>query len=385
MRDDPNVIDLTALRRVLHRHPELAGQEAGTADRLHGHLAGLAPDRLVTGLGGHGLAAVFRGATPGPRVLLRCELDALPLPESLDLPHGSTVPGVAHKCGHDGHMAMLVGAAADLAAERPARGEVVLLFQPAEETGAGAARVIADPAFADLAPDRAVALHNLPGEALGAVLWRAGLFASASEGLAVELTGASAHAGEPEAGRSPALALAGLIAAVSAAPLQCLPLGAAAKATVVHARLGDEALGTAPGRARLVATLRAHEPADLERLAAHCCRIATGLAAAHGLAVSLRRAEPFPDTVNDPAVTDLAVGVAADLGLECRELPRPLPWSEDFGHFTALWPGALLGLGAGTEQPPLHHPDYDFPDALIDTGRRLLVGIARRLTRDGGT
>jgi len=383
VRDHTTPIDLAALRRDLHRHPELAGREAGTAGRLRELLAGLAPDDLVAGLGGHGLAAVFRGAAAGPRVLLRCELDALPQPEFLELPHGSTVPGVAHKCGHDGHMAMMVGAAADLAAERPARGEVVFLFQPAEETGEGAARVIADPAFARLEPDRAFALHNLPGEELGAVLWRRGPFACASEGLVVELTGASAHAGEPEAGRSPALALAGLIQALSEAPRRPPAFAEDVRSTVVHARLGEEALGTTPGRARLVATLRAVDPSDLERLAARCRAIAMELAAAHGLAVSLWSAEPFPATVNDTEVAELAATVAGELGLALRELPRPLPWSEDFGHFTARCPGALVGLGAGTGQPPLHHPDYDFPDALIEPGRRLLAGIARRLTRAG--
>ena len=140
--------DLIALRHALHRQPELSGAEAGTAALITDALRGTAPDRLVTGLGGHGVAAVYDSGQPGPTVMFRAELDALPIPDASGVAHASQRPGLGHLCGHDGHMAILMG----LAGTRPARGRMVLLFQPAEETGAGARAVLADPRLWRAAP-----------------------------------------------------------------------------------------------------------------------------------------------------------------------------------------------------------------------------------------
>jgi len=193
---------LAELRRRLHRRAEVSSKEERTAaliaEAMSGFDRGTGPDQVLRGLGGHGVAFTFSGKEEGPTVLLRCELDALPIPETIALEHGSADPAASHKCGHDGHMATLVGVAADLA-ERPlARGRAVLLFQPAEETGEGAARVIADPQFTLIAPDFAVALHNLPGRPLGSVVVRRGAFNCASVGLIARLRGRTSHAAEPE-------------------------------------------------------------------------------------------------------------------------------------------------------------------------------------------
>ncbi|MFO7608685.1 MAG: M20/M25/M40 family metallo-hydrolase [Candidatus Krumholzibacteriia bacterium] len=183
-------LDLVALRHRLHALAELSGAEAATAAAVADLLRACAPADLLTGLGGHGVAAVFAApaGAPGPTVVLRAELDALPIPETLDLDHASLTAGCAHKCGHDGHTAILLGVARELAATPPAGGRVVLLFQPAEETGQGAARVAADPRFLDLSPDWLFALHNLPGYPAGKVLVRAGAFCAGSAGLTVHNT-----------------------------------------------------------------------------------------------------------------------------------------------------------------------------------------------------
>lgn len=154
--DEVDVGDAVAFRHHLHRNPEVSGQEAETAVAVADRLANHGPDRILRGLGGYGVAAVFDGPEPGPTVLLRCELDALPILEIGKVPHRSRIDGRAHLCGHDGHSAILTLVAAHLARQRPSRGRVVLLFQPAEETGAGAAAVIADPAFAEFSPDFAL-------------------------------------------------------------------------------------------------------------------------------------------------------------------------------------------------------------------------------------
>ncbi len=372
MREPP---ELRELRRRLHRLAEPSGSEEKTASFLASLLRRFDPDELHTGLGGHGIAAVFAGSEAGPGVLIRAELDALPIPDPPGLDHRSEDPKTAHKCGHDGHMAILVGLAEALSESRPARGVAILLFQPAEETGRGAGAVLEDPGYARLAPDVVFALHNLPGYPLGRVLVRSGPFASASVGISVSLAGKSAHAAEPERGRSPALAVSQIIQAWSAVPQDLVPLHVPSKVTVIHARIGGPAFGTTPGEAVVMATLRAHEDHVLHNLVRHCTGLAEGIARAHGLEMSADEAEPFPATVNDPSAVDHVRRASERAGLAVKELDRPFGWSEDFGHFTARHPGALFGLGAGTDCPALHHPSYDFPDDLLAPGVRLLTEL----------
>ncbi len=365
--------ELTALRRKLHTLAEMSGREEQTAAFLQAELAKCEPADLVTGLGGqdsggNGLAAVFAGRDPGPTVLLRCDMDALPLPDRSDLPHASLAAGVSHKCGHDGHMTMMLGLAHQLAANPPVRGRAVLLFQPAEETGAGARQVLDDPAFKPLTPDVVLGVHNLPGYPLGAVILRAGPFAAASRGLTIALSGASSHAAEPEAGRSPALAAASLVQALSALPQTATHLGEGAKVTVVGIDVGGPAFGTSPGTGRVMATLRAYRDEVMDRLAERCAELATHTAAAFGLESSLSWCEAFPSTVNAAPVIAAVAAAAGEAGLPVIHSEAPFAWSEDFGHFTATYPGALVGLGAGVDHPALHHPDYDFPDPLLPAG-----------------
>jgi len=223
-RPDANWSSLVALRRDLHRHPELAHQEGVTAQLLVDVLKRHGADQVVTDIAGHGLAAVFHGVSSGSTLLVRCELDGLPIAERSGVEWASRNAGRAHACGHDGHMAMVTGLAMELERRRPERGSVVLLYQPAEEVGEGARRVLDDPAFESLRPDRVFALHNLPGFELGEVVLRAGPLASASRGLVATLDGKTSHAGEPELGQSPALALARAIAGLANGTfLFCLP------------------------------------------------------------------------------------------------------------------------------------------------------------------
>ncbi|MFT7489239.1 MAG: amidohydrolase [Candidatus Promineifilaceae bacterium] len=360
--------NLLEIRHELHRRAELSGAEIRTAELLAASLAACRPDTLMTALGGHGLAATFGDKNSGPTVLLRCDTDALPLPERAGLTYASEADGVSHKCGHDGHMTMMLGVAQELAQARPERGRVVLLFQPAEETGAGASAVLKDPAYAELQPDISLGLHNLPGFPLGQVVLRDGVFAAASRGLTISLAGVSSHAAEPEAGRSPAPAAAALVQALSALPQFETGLSESAKVTVVGIVVGGPAFGTSPGTGEVMATLRAYSDEAMERLSRRCVDLAAGIASAHGLEHSLTWSEDFPATVNDPQVVAAVETAALNGGLEVERSANPFAWSEDFGHFTAAGPGALIGLGSGLKQPPLHHPDYDFPDALLPIG-----------------
>ncbi|MEL6736900.1 MAG: amidohydrolase, partial [Pseudomonadota bacterium] len=215
MLTNSDLIELTAFRRALHQWPEVSGEEAETARTIIRALESLTPSRIVAGLGGHGVAAVFDSGRSGPTVLFRAELDALPIQEISQQAWVSKVPGKGHLCGHDGHMTTLLALGRLLSRKPVETGRIVLMFQPAEEDGSGARAVVADPAFADIAPDWAFAIHNEPGRPFGTVSTRAGLINCASQGLAITMTGKTAHAANPEDGVSPTIALAGLVERLS--------------------------------------------------------------------------------------------------------------------------------------------------------------------------
>ncbi|MDQ1849511.1 amidohydrolase [Gemmobacter fulvus] len=365
-----DLAELIAFRHALHRQPEVSGHEAQTARAVLAFTADSQPDDRLTDLGGHGVALVYRGATPGPTVLIRSELDALPIAELSDVPHRSQIPGTGHLCGHDGHSTILAGLARLLGRQRPASGRVVLLFQPAEEDGSGAAAVLADPRFAQITPDYAFALHNLPGLPLGHVVLEQGPANCASVGLKLALTGKTSHAAEPHKGISPAQALAQLIPG-----LMALGQGGALTpefrlVTLTHAQMGAPAFGITPGHAELWATLRTLTDAGMAALRAEALTLAQQIATAQGLTLDHSWHDDFAACTNDPVATGLfrAALMAEDIPLIAGDMP--LRASEDFGRFGAAAHAAMAYFGAGEHTPALHNPDYDFPDALIASGIR---------------
>ncbi len=376
---DQDLAELIDWRRELHCRPELSGQEAETAREAKSTLAAAGADRIVSGLGGHGVAAVYEGAAPGPTVMFRAELDGLPIEEISEIPHRSTLPGKAHLCGHDGHMATLAALAQGLQRRRPGRGRAVLLFQPAEENGAGAAAVLADPRFQDIAPDYAFALHNMPGLPLGRAALNAGPVSCASRGIRIVLTGKTAHAAMPEQGLSPIAAVAGLMPALTS-------LGSGGTldegfrlVTVTHARMGEPAFGIAPGYAEVWATLRTLTDAGMAELCAEAEALARGLAAEAGLGVEIAYEDVFVHCENDPeAVAILCRALDAE-GVPQGKDGQPMRASEDFGRFGRNARAAMFFLGAGERHPSLHNPDYDYPDELIAIGARVFMRTAREL------
>ncbi|MEA3363232.1 MAG: amidohydrolase [Thermodesulfobacteriota bacterium] len=361
------------LRHELHRYPELSGVEAETAKRIVQFFKRLSPDGILENLGGSGVAVVFSGTTPGSTVLLRAELDALPIQESNSMPYCSTNAGVAHKCGHDGHMAILAAVGRELATERLTKGRVILLFQPAEETGAGAAAVIADPRFAEITPDYVFALHNLPGFPLGHVVMRSGSFASASRGMAIQLCGRTAHAGQPETGLSPALAMTQIIEQLSSLPAGIASPLEVAFATIVGAKLGEKAFGTAPGEAEIWVTLRSETDDSMAAIVSYAEQVVTAITTRYGLEYAIEYSDVFAATKN----TEAAISIIRQSINEHAvvELERPFRWSEDFGCFTAISEGAIFGIGSGEETPELHNDNYDFPDQLIAPAAQIFMRI----------
>lgn len=376
----PYLSKLKQLRHRLHAMAEISGDEQQTAEYMAGFLQECGPDTLRTGVGGYGILATFNGKDEGPHILIRCELDGLPIADEIEASYRSQTEGVGHKCGHDGHMAIVAGVAKLLGKERSDAGKVSLLYQPAEETGEGAQRVIEDSEFPLSDFDYCFALHNLPGYPRNQIIVRSGTFAAASVGLIINFKGATAHAAHPEEGRSPAQAVGQTIQSLSAAPQFHVPLEKAAKVTVIHAKLGEQAFGTSPGRGTVMATLRTYDDILLSRLKEHCISIAEGHAATHNLDMDYEWVEEFPATVNDEKATDIISSAASKAEADITLKPKPFSWSEDFGYFTQQYCGAMFGLGAGADHSALHAGNYDFPDAIIATGVSMFMEIINEVS-----
>ncbi|MCB2204566.1 amidohydrolase [bacterium] len=373
--------DLKDLRRYLHRHPERSGEEKETAAHIAQLLRSTAPTSLHTGIAGHGIVAVYGGEGP-VGVLLRADLDALPITEQNDFAHASANKGTAHLCGHDGHMSMLFGAAERIATQQSTLpAPVAILFQPAEETGQGAAAMLKDSLFERLAPKKVFALHNIPGKERGSVLLRDGPFAMASSGLDIELEGRTSHAAEPEQGNSPVPVLLRLTQHIMSLPEEAQREKARAVSTIIHLAAGSEAFGTTPGNARLLATLRSDSDDFMTFMKEAAESRTREMTAAADLKYTLEWKEEFPSVQNDSSCVKLIRQAAEDRGLNVEMLDNPFPWSEDFAHFTHRFEGALFGLGSGVEQPHLHSGWYDFPDDLLETGADLFLRITQLALR----
>ncbi|WP_424932162.1 amidohydrolase [Amaricoccus macauensis] len=367
------------LRRALHRAPELSEKELRTAATIAEAMRSAGASEVLTGVGGHGVVAIFDGPKPGPAVMLRAELDALPIREETGVAHCSEVPGRAHLCGHDGHMAILHAVAMMLGRNRPQSGRAILLFQPAEENGEGARAMLADPRVPALAPDWIFALHNLPGLSFGHVSLAEGQFACASGGMRVAFQGRAAHASSPETGISPRAALARLMEALPALGSEArFPDPDFALVTIARVAMGAQAFGVSPGEGEIWATLRTLSDETMARLVSRAETLARLEAEAGGLGCTISYHEVFQSCRNDPEAVVRLRAAFDDLGVPHG--PEGQPWrpSEDFGLFGALAPSAMFFLGSGIEQPPLHDPAFDFPDDLIAVGARIFLRVLER-------
>lgn len=371
--------EVITLRKTLHRYPELSGNERQTAGWVKAFLEKTKPDRLIEHLGGHGLAAIYDSEREGPSVLLRADMDALPIQEVNEFPYKSQYDGVGHKCGHDGHSAILAGVSAILGRERPQTGRVIILFQGEEETGQGAEKVIRDPLFQEIKPDYVFALHNLPGFQEKTVVLKQGPFASASKGMIIELTGRSSHAAHPEQGNSPGPVLPDLIRGLLSIPEEKKAFKDFLLLTIIHVRLGEVAFGTNPGNALVMATLRSFLNDDMEVFTRMAEAKVRELASRHKIRADISYTEVFPATHNKAEPTTLVLQAAKAIGARIKMIDEPFRWSEDFGHFTQAFPGALFGIGSGENHPSLHNNDYDFPDGILETGISMFLKISDQL------
>jgi amidohydrolase len=374
--------NLIELRHYLHKYPDLPKEEAATAQYIEKLLAATSPDDMWTKVGGKGIVAFYKGKNPGKTIAVRAELDGLPIKESNSFEYASRNEGRAHSCGHDGHMTIVFGLAEQVAKLRDnLHGTVVIIFQPEEETGTGAAKMLADERMQNLHLDYVLALHNLPGFEKHSVIIRKGTFTSTTTGMVVRLWGATSHAGHPENGNTPVMAMTAIINSLNSLPQLCVPVYRPALVTIIHAQLGEVAFGTTPGYAHVMATMRAHEAKDLESMKKSATLLVSGLAKAHDLRYELEWVEYYAAMINDEMVAAKVVESANDLNLPIVQRDYPFSWSEDFSFFAQKYPGALFGLGSGVDHPQLHNDDYDFPDELIDTGIKMFSKLIEKLSR----
>jgi len=363
-------------RRYIHQHPELSGEEKQTAEYIGKQIRKLNPSQFIEGLGGTGIAAIFDSGKEGPSLLFRAELDALPIQEVNDLPYKSKTDNVSHKCGHDGHMSILLGLAKSLAQTPPKTGRVITLFQPAEEIGAGASRVLEDDRFEKLLPiDYVFAFHNLPGFPLGQVVVKEGPFSASVKSIAIKLKGKTAHAGEPENGINPAMAIAEIIQAADEAVHPHLDDENFAILTPIHIRMGEIAYGVSAGEGELHLTIRTWTEDKMEQLSERLLNYLERITKKYNLEYEYEWTNIFLTNRNDREATDIIRKAAKSLEMDTFEKQFPFKWGEDFGAFTQQYCGAMFGLGSGKNRPALHNPDYDFPDELLEPGVNIFSKI----------
>ena len=328
-----DLMELTEFRRELHRYPELSGEEVETASKIAAALKPMSPTRILTGLGGHGVAVVFDSVKDGPTVLFRAELDALPIEERNDITWSSQISGKSHVCGHDGHMTMLLALGRMISRQPVAQGRVVLMFQPAEEDGSGAKSVVADPAYQEVQADWAFAIHIEPGRPFGYVSTCAGLINCASLGLKIKLSGKTAHAADPEDGISLALAIVELIPALDA-----LGQGGSLDddfrlVTIAHVKVGEPSFGVAPGDGEIFATLWTAGDEGMDRLEVIARTLAVTAAEKFGLSVEFEVYDNFAASINDPDAYGVATKAMDAIDVAYGDAGVPMRASEDFGVF----------------------------------------------------
>lgn len=381
---EPPVIDLDSLvrlRRYLHQNPELRFAEFDTAAFLAQTVAPHA-DRVHTGVGGTGVMAELDSGIPGPTVLLRADMDAYPVEETTGESYASTRPGATHACGHDVHMAVMVGVLQSLAAARPSRGRVHVLFQPAEEIpfgqGSGARAVLESGVLADNY-DAVLGLHCWPQLEAGSIGINSRISMAAKDGFRIEVIGVGAHAATPASGRDAILAVSKLVSALHA--------------TLSRRRNPDEMvafnIGTISGgvsqslvapQAAVTGTLRTHDEAVRSRLKSTIEQVCAGAAVSQDLRVELVWADAMPAVVNDEKLVTLATVEIAEVA-KVVSIPTPPMTSDDFALFAERWPGLYLKLGVAspgvTDAPSLHSPNFTIDENCLLTG----VSTVERLTR----
>ncbi|UYO46697.1 amidohydrolase [Rhodopseudomonas palustris] len=374
MTIDPRIAtiadDAIVWRRDIHAHPELMYDLDRTSALVADLLRQFGCDEVVTGLGRTGVVGLVhgRGRSANRAIGLRADMDALPIEEDTGVAYASQTPGRMHACGHDGHTAMLLGAAKHLAATRDFDGSVAFIFQPAEEGGAGAKAMIEDGLFSRFPIDEVYGMHNKPGLPIGQFATRAGAVMASTDRIEIEIEGIGGHAARPQHSIDPVVVGAQIVTALQTIVSRTLDPLASAVVSITNFHAGS-AFNVIPQKANLVGTARALDGKVRDRLEARIAELSTLIAQAHGATARVTYERGYPVTCNHAEQTAFAADTAAAItgnDQVDRDL-APMMGAEDFSYMLEQRPGALIFLGNG-DSAGLHHPRYDFADAAIPYG-----------------
>ncbi len=376
--------EMTAWRRDLHQHPEIGFEEVRTSGVIAAKLREFGCDAVETGMAKTGVVATIRGAggDGGRAIGLRADIDALPIHEETGLPHASTNPGRMHACGHDGHTAMLLGAAKYLSETRNFSGTVHLIFQPAEENGGGGRVMVEEGLFERFPVERVFGLHNWPGVPEGNFIWREGPIMAAVANLEIRVTGKGAHGAMPHQGNDPVVIASHIVTALQSIVARNVEPAESGVITIGSIQGGDT-FNVIPETVRMLGTARWFAPEVGDILENKLRAIATGVAAAFGAEATAKFDRLYPATVNEPESTRLTLDAAGAVAGKERvhEMPRPTMGGEDFSFMLQAKHGSyiLLGAGRGPDDPQVHHPRYDFNDGILPIGASYWATLVEQL------
>lgn len=377
--------DLVAIRRQLHRHPELAFQEVRTAALVGDTLRAIEGiEEIREGVGQTGVIAVIRGTHPGATLLLRADFDALPIQEQTGLPFASEVPGVMHACGHDGHTAILLGVARLLSRQRDRlHGNALLVFQPAEEVGQGAQAMIDDGLW-ELAPgpvSATLGLHLIPGLPVGTIAVREGATTAAVDSFDIRLLGKGGHGAKPHETVDPVVSAAELVLALQRVVSRETSPQEAVVLSVTRLAAGT-AHNVIPGEAHLAGTIRTYGAEMRQAVEEKVRRIVAGVAAAGGLEYEVEIEHHCPSVVSSAEMAALVRQVAAEIvGPERVVEQQPKSVGDDVSYFLEHAPGCYFNVGAGDprrDMAPNHHPQFDFMEEALPIATAVLGESALR-------
>ncbi|CAN7383751.1 M20 family metallopeptidase [Bosea sp. LjRoot9] len=376
---DALVAEMTAWRRDLHAHPEHGFEENRTAAFVAAKLREFGLSEVAEGIGGTGVVGTLTCGTGNRAIALRADMDALRITEQGDHAHCSRAPGVMHACGHDGHTAMLLGAAKMLAEQGGFDGTVRFVFQPAEEWGRGALAMLADGLLERFPFEEIFGLHNMPGLAIGQFQTKAGPIMSAEDNFEIVLKGVGGHAARPQMGNEVLVAACALVTnlqTIVSRRLSPTDIGVVS----VTELLTDGTRNALPGLARILGDARSFRPEISARIEEQMGIIAQGTALTYNVTAKMTYTREFVPLLNDEALVEEAFTAARDVfgNAAVTTAREPMTGSEDFARFLEHVPGCFAFVGNGEASSPLHNPTYDFNDEGLIFGARFHAAIARQ-------
>ena len=369
--------EITAWRHDFHRYPELLFDVHRTAGRVADLCRSFGCDDVIEGIGQTGVVAVIKGKsdTRGRVIGLRADMDALPIHEQTGLPYASLTPGKMHACGHDGHTAMLLGAAQYLTATRDFDGQVICIFQPAEEGGGGGREMVRDGLITRWQIDEVYAMHNMPGIAVGHFAIRPGAIMAAADQFEIVVTGKGGHAAKPQDCIDPLVAAAQMIVSLQTIASRSVDPLKEVVVSVCVIETDSVAHNVIPQVVTMKGTVRSMNPKVQDLVEDRLTRIIAGTALAFGVKADLTYRRGYPVTVNTPANTGYAIAVADAVSGKVDPDTAPMMGAEDFSFLLNERPGAYIFLGNGDTEM-VHNPGYVFDDAALPFGASWFAGMA---------